>query len=196
MSGMAVRSEASRKAVLQATMELLDGRGGTPAVTLQKLSIESIARQAGVSKMTIYRWWPNKAAIVIDSFIDNHVVQTPVRQDGPALAALREHLASLARVYSGPEGRLIAQLIAECQYDAATLAEFKERFWKGRVAAAQSLIERAVLEGDLTPGLDPDLIAETLYAPIYFRLLFQTGELDRASTEALLDAVLTGFAPH
>jgi AcrR family transcriptional regulator len=192
---MAVRSEASRKAVLQATMDLLDGRADAPSVTLQKLSIERIARQAGVSKMTIYRWWPNKAAIVIDSFIDNHVVQTPVRQDGPALAALRDHLASLARVYNGPEGRLIAQLIAECQYDAATLEEFKERFWKGRVEAALSLIERAIDEGDIAPGLAPDLIAETLYAPIYFRLLFQTGELDPAHTDALLDAALKGFAP-
>jgi len=177
-------------------MDLLDGRGDNPAVTLQKLSIESIARQAGVSKMTIYRWWPNKAAIVIDSFMDNHLVQTPVRQDGPALDALREHLVSLSRIYSGPEGRLISQLIAECQYDAATLAEFKDRFWKGRVAAALSLIERAMVEGELASDLDPRLVAEALYAPIYFRLLFQTGELDRGSTEALFDALLSGLAPH
>jgi AcrR family transcriptional regulator len=176
-------------------MDLLEGSAGVPSVSLQKLSIEGIARHAGVSKMTIYRWWPNKAAIVIDSFIDNHVVQTPVREDGPAISALRDHLISLSRVYCGPEGRLVAQLIAECQYDAATLEEFKQRFWKGRVDVARTLIERAIVEGDLLPGLDPDMVAETLYAPIYFRLLFQTGELDRASTDTLLDAVLTGFAP-
>ena len=115
-------------------MDLLGDEPPGP-VSLQKLSIEGIARRAGVSKMTIYRWWPDKVALVIDSFLDNHVARTPVRQDGPAIAALREHLSSLAAVYAGPEGRLVAQLIAECQYEPKALAEFKHRFWEGRAEA-------------------------------------------------------------
>jgi AcrR family transcriptional regulator len=189
---MAVRSETSRKAVLQATMDLLGDRPPGP-VSLQKLSIEGIARQAGVSKMTIYRWWPNKAALVIDSFLDNHVASTPVEDDGPALQVLRRHLASLARIYDGPEGRLIAQLIAECQFDPATLHEFKQRFWEGRVLAVRRLIERAIDEGALRSDVEPDEVAEVLYAPIYFRLLFQNGSLDAAATERLVDVVLEGF---
>ena len=63
MSFMAVRSETSRRAVLQATMDLLGDEPPGP-VSLQKLSIEGIARRAGVSKMTIYRWWPDKVALV------------------------------------------------------------------------------------------------------------------------------------
>ena len=148
MSPMAVRSESSRRAVLQATMDLLGDEPPGP-VSLQKLSIEGIARRAGVSKMTIYRWWPDKVALVIDSFLDNHVARTPVRQDGPAIASLREHLTSLAAVYAGPEGRLVAQLIAECQYEPKALAEFKHRFWEGRAEAVTALIQRAQAEGDL-----------------------------------------------
>ena len=192
ISGMAVRSEASRKAVLQATMELLNDTPPGP-VSLQKLSIEGIAKHAGVSKMTIYRWWPSKTAVVIDSFLDNHVAQTPIHDEGPAIDALRAHLASLARVYSGPEGRLIAQLIAECQHDPATLEEFKQRFWKGRADAAKLLIERAVAEGAVRDDIDPDVVAEMLYAPIYFRLLFQTGDLDEEATDAMVDAALKGI---
>ncbi|MFW0796734.1 TetR/AcrR family transcriptional regulator [Gordonia sp. CPCC 205515] len=191
---MAVRSETSRKAVLQATMDLLSDTPPGP-ITLQKLSIEAIARQAGVSKMTIYRWWPNKAAIVIDSFIDNHVAQTPIQDEGPAIDALREHLKSLARVYSGPEGRLVAQLIAECQFDPSTLDEFKQRFWRGRVDASSTLIQRAIREGALRPDVDPTVLAETLYGPIYFRLLFQTNDLTDEVIDAQLDAVLRGFGP-
>jgi hypothetical protein len=133
-------------------------------------------------------------ALVIDSFLDNHVAQTPVRDEGPAIVALREHLASLARVYDGPEGRLVAQLIAECQYDAATLVEFKTRFWEGRADAVRKLIRRAMHEGDVRADLDPDVVAELLYAPIYFRLLFQTGRLNDVSTDALLDAALKGIS--
>lgn len=189
---MAVRSETSRKAVLQATMDLLGDQPPGP-VSLQKLSIEGIARQAGVSKMTIYRWWPNKAALVIDSFLDNHVASTPVEDDGPALAALRRHVVSLARIYAGPEGRLIAQLIAECQFDSATLHEFKQRFWEGRVIAVRRLIERAQREGDLRADLELDEAAELIYAPIYFRLLFQNGSLEAGAVERLVDVALAGL---
>jgi AcrR family transcriptional regulator len=189
---MAVRSEASRRAVLQATMDLLGDRPPGP-VSLQKLSIEGIARQAGVSKMTIYRWWPNKAALVIDSFLDNHVASTPVEDEGRALDALRRHVVSLARIYAGPEGRLIAQLIAECQFDSATLHEFKQRFWEGRVLAVRKLIERAIREGDLRHDVEADEVAELLYAPIYFRLLFQTGSLEADAAERLVDMALEGF---
>src|SRR3954464_6727339 len=129
-SRMAVRSEASRKAVLQATLDLLGDQPPGP-VSLQKLSIEGIARQAGVSKMTIYRWWPNKAALVIDSFLENHIAQTPIPTEGRAVDGLRAHLASLTQVYAGPEGRLVAQLLGECQFDPATLEAVKEHFWLG-----------------------------------------------------------------
>jgi AcrR family transcriptional regulator len=189
---MAVRSESSRRAILQATMDLLGDQPPGP-VTVAKLSIEAIARQAGVSKMTIYRWWPNKAALVIDSFLDNHVAHTPIEDSDRALEALRKHMASLARIYEGPEGRLIAQLIAECQFDPATLQEFKQRFWEGRRNAVTRLIERAVHEGDLRSDVPPVEIAEVLYSPIYFRLLFQTGTLDAEFTERLVDVLLEGF---
>lgn len=190
---MAVRSESSRKAILQATMNLLGDDPPGP-VSLQKLSIEGIAREAGVSKMTIYRWWPDKATLVIDSFVDSHVARTPIRQDGRAIVALREHVASLAAVYAGPEGRLVAQLIAECQYEPKTLEEFKERFWQGRAEAVTGLIKRAMSEGDVRADLAPAFVADLLYAPIYFRLLFQNGPLDSDFTGLLLDTALKGSA--
>jgi len=189
---MAIRSEESHRAILEATMRLLD-ESGPVALSVQKLSIERIAREAGVSKTTIYRWWPSKAAVVIDTFLDNHVARTPVREDVPAIEALREHLASLTEVYAGPEGRLVAQLIAECQYDPATMVEFKKRFWTPRAHAATSLIRRAMDEGSIRADLDPELITELLYAPVYFRLLFQTGALDAEATEAILQSALEGI---
>src|SRR3954464_15565206 len=126
---MAVRREQSRRAILESTMRLLDERHAG-ALSVQQLSIERIAREAGVSKTTIYRWWPNKAAVVIDTFLENHILATPVREDLPAVKALREHILALAALYGGHEGRLMAQLLAEPQYDPATLDEFKRHFWR------------------------------------------------------------------
>ena len=174
-------------------MGLLD-ESGPAALTVQKLSIERIAREAGVSRTTIYRWWPSKAAVVIDSFLENHVARTPVREDVPAIEALREHFVSLAEIYAGQEGRLVAQLIAECQHDRATMVEFKERFWTPRSRVAISLIERAVEEGSLRGDLDPMLVAELLYTPLYSRLLLQTGALDAEATGAILQAAFEGLS--
>src|SRR6266851_7755029 len=57
------RSEKARKAVIQSTLALLNRVG------FHELSVESVAARAGVGKATIYRWWPNKAELVIDSFV-------------------------------------------------------------------------------------------------------------------------------
>ncbi|UNK45715.1 TetR/AcrR family transcriptional regulator [Arthrobacter sulfonylureivorans] len=189
---MAVRSEQSHKAILEATMALLD-ESGPDALTVQKLSIERIAREAGVSKTTIYRWWPSKAAVVIDTFLENHVARTPVREDVPAIDALREHLSSLAVIYAGPEGRLISQLVAEAQYDSATMEEFKNRFWLPRTRAVTAIVRRAMEEGAIRSDLEPMLVTELLYSPVYFRLLFQSGPLDADAANAIMQSALEGL---
>lgn len=192
---MAVRSEASHNAILEATMELLDPDEGE-GVSVQKLSIERIARVAGVSKTTIYRWWPSKVAVVIDSFVASHIARTPVRDDLPGIEALREHMGALVDTYASYEGRLVAQLIAECQHDPSAMDEFKERFWNNRRDAAVSIIRRAQEEGHIWPELDPVGVADILYAPIYFRLLFKSGPLERAWSDRVFELALAGLSPR
>lgn len=191
---MAVRSEQSRQAILKATIELLDER--VPgSMSVQQLSIERIAREAGVSKATIYRWWSSKAALVIDTFLENHISATTIRDDLPAIDALREHAVSLAEVYSSHEGALMKQLIAESQYDDATLTEFKKRFFFPRREMINKVISRAMQEGSIRADLDIDQVTEHIYSPIYFRLLFQEGSLDREATSVSFDLSLQGLQP-
>src|SRR3954447_17449941 len=164
---MAKRSEASRQSILDATLRLLDDED----MTVKTLSIEAIAREAGVGKTTIYRWWPSKAAVVIDAFMENHLLQTPVREDVPVREALESHLRSLIRQYAGPAGSLVAQILAESQYDPETREMFRERFFADRYQAIVVLVQRGIDSGELSPKLDPGLFSETLYAPVYQRLL-------------------------
>lgn len=190
---MAIRSEQSRQAILQATMKLLDERE-PDSVSVQQLSIERIAREAGVSKTTIYRWWPSKAAVIIDTFLANHIVQTTMRDDLPPIDALREHVVSLAKVYAGHEGRLMAQLIAESQYDTTTLDTFKTLFWRPRREVVNRVIEKAIAEGAIRGGYSPDELAERIYAPIYFQLLFREGSFDATTIIAGFELALHGIA--
>jgi AcrR family transcriptional regulator len=183
---MASRSEASRSAILEATIDLLND------TTVQKLSIEAIAKRAGVGKTTIYRWWPSKAAVVIDAFMEHHLVKTPIPEDVPVREALTTHLRSLIRQYRGPSGRLVAQIIAESQYDPSTLADFKGRFWEGRRAAITHLVKRGMEEGEIRDDIDPDLIVEMLYAPVYLRLLFGHKPLTERYAEQAIAVAFAG----
>ena len=88
----------------------------------------------------------------------------------------------------------MAQLIGECQQDEATMVEFKEHFWTPRALAITSLVERAITEGSLRKDLDAQIVTEMLYAPLYFRLLFQSGALDAKATDAIMQTALEGLA--
>ncbi|MGW0949900.1 TetR/AcrR family transcriptional regulator [Streptomyces sp. NPDC002623] len=191
---MAVRSESSRRAVLDATMDLLI-RDGRRAVTVQQLSIEAIAKRAKVSKATIYRWWPSKAAVVIDAFMDNHLAQTRIPEKVPVRDALLAHLKALIAQYAGPQGRLISQIIAECQYDPATLQTFRSRFWDERYRAVEKLMQRGIDEGTFRDDLDPAAATQLLYSPVYLNLLFGLAPLDDSLAEQLVDMGIRGLAP-
>lgn len=189
---MVARSEESRQAILKSTLKLLGvgSRGGT---TIQKLSIEAIAKDAGVSKSTIYRWWDTKAAVVIDAFVTEYLTHTPVRDDVPFEEALREHVAAVVHQYAGLDGKLVAQLIAEAQYDPATLQAFHDRFWSGRRSAVEALIQRGIEEGVVRSDVEPGMIANLVYAPIYLRLLLGGGPLDDGFATELVELALHGI---
>lgn len=190
---MAKRSETSRRSILDATLRLL----APDDMTVQKLSIEAIAREAGVGKTTIYRWWPSKAAVVVDAFMENHLLHTPVRTDVPVRQALESHLRSLIGQYAGPPGRLVSQLIAESQYDPQTRQTFLERFFYGRYYAIIELVQRGIDNGELSADLDAELMSEMLYAPVYQHLLFGHRPLDPELATLLVDQAfaLAGAEP-
>src|SRR5262245_24160005 len=111
------RNEATRLLILRTTLELLRKE------TLQAITIEAIAKAAGVSKATIYRWWSSKTAIVIDAFIEHHIVRTPMRHDLPPGEAIVDHMRHLIEQYSGWPGQIVAQIVGEAQSDPSIRRE-------------------------------------------------------------------------
>lgn len=172
------RSDTSRTAILRSTLKLLESN------TLAQVSIEAIAREAGVGKATIYRWWTSKASVVIDAFIQYHVAHTPMPKNISAHEALSRHLHSLIEEYGGRSGRLVAQILAEGQNDPTVLREFRERFFYGRQAMVREVIEQARRTGEFRADLDAEAAMDMLYSPIYFRLLVDHLPLDKAFADA------------
>lgn len=176
-------------------MKLLNPELGA-GQNLKSLSIEAIAKEAGVSKATIYRWWESKADVVLDAFLADYLPQAFVPADKPFRAAMAMHVRSVAKQYAGLDGALVAQMIAEGQYNESDLVKFKQRFWNDRRAAVVALIERGQAEGAVRQEVDPRLVATLIYAPIYHRLLLKDGPLDDAFVEAMLAMALDGIAPQ
>lgn len=166
------RNEATRRLILSTTLDLLRQQ------TLQSLTVEAIAKAAGVSKATIYRWWSSKALIAIDAFIEHHIVRTPMRRDVSPGQAIAEHLRSLTEQYAGFPGRIVAQIVAEAQSDPEIAREFRERFHYGRRAVVRETLEQWRLSGEISPGVNVEALMDLLYAPVYMRLMLGHAPLD------------------
>lgn len=183
------RSDASRVAILDATLKLLE------TMPLQQISIESIAREAGVGKATIYRWWSSKAAVVIEAFLHTHLSHTPMTKGGSPREALTSHIHLLVDEYNGWSGRIVSQILAEGQCDPDVLREFRERFWYGRRAVVREVIEDARRLGEFRSDMDTELQMDILYAPIYFRLLVGHLPLDKKFADTHCAAIMQMLAP-
>src|SRR5689334_71448 len=106
------RSEKAHKAILDAAAELLLARG------LSAVSMDAVAERAGVSKATIYRWWPTKETLALDALYHEWAAVPPARDTGSLRGDLLSLLRPWARLASKrPYGRVIAALITEAQTD-------------------------------------------------------------------------------
>ena len=176
-------------AILEATLKLLE------ATPVQQISIESIAREAGVGKATIYRWWNSKAAVVIEAFLHTHLSHTPMPKVDSPREALSRHVHLLVEEYSGWSGRIVSQIMAEGQSDPDVLREFRERFWYGRRAVVREVLEDARRLGEIRDDLDTELQMDILYAPVYFRLLMRHLPLDKKFADQHCAAIMQMLTP-
>lgn len=183
------RSDVARVAILNATLKLLEKQ------TVQQITIESIAKEAGVGKATIYRWWSSKASVVIDAFVQNHIVRTPIPKGVDAREALARHMHLLIEQYAGWPGRVVAQILAEGQSDPEVLREFRERFWYGRRAIVRELVEQGRQHGEFRTDIDPELQMDMLYSPIYLRLIMGHLPMDQQFADSLTDNMLRLLGP-
>lgn len=178
------RNDKARSAILRAARELLDRRG------FQRLTIEGIAERAGVGKATIYRWWPSKAAVVMDAVLEAAGPRIPFPDTGSAREDLRRQIASVIELYTGTRtGRGIRALIAESQHDPALAESLRDRFIASRRAEAATVFERGIQRGELRPDLDVGVAIDALYGAVYYRLLVSHAPLDAAYADTLINQI-------
>ena len=182
------RCEETRGAILRAAYELLES-GGLGAFT-----IEAVAERSGAAKTTIYRWWPNKGALAMESLLGVAEAQSPFPETDSPRADLRAHLHLYAKALRGRAGKLLTGIVAEAQKDPATRDAFIASYMAPRRQAARHLLERGMARGEFRPGLDIEGICDALYGFFYLRLLFGHRPMDDGAVDQLLDIVLNGIS--
>ncbi|MGC5343222.1 TetR/AcrR family transcriptional regulator [Streptomyces sp. DT24] len=179
------RSERSRRATLDAALELCAEKG------YGRLTVEAIAARAGVSKKTIYRWWPSKGAVILEAFTEALVGATPFVDTGDIAADLRTHLASAVNLISLPPfGPAYAGILSEAAHDRTLAEALREQLVDPRVDAAIARLLTAQEQGQVPPGADLPLAVEMLYGPLYYRHVLSKPIQDEPEIAKLVDHVL------
>jgi AcrR family transcriptional regulator len=181
------RSEESEDAILCATLQLLKTK------PLRDITIEEIARKAGVGKATIYKWWPSKAYVALDAFLRKMNRMVPNPDTGSAEADLKEQIHYLATFYTSSTGRIFGQFLAEAQSDREFARLLRERFMKPRREIAGVIFDRAVKRGEVDASLDRDLVLDLIYGPVLYRLLIVQSPFGRKRVDALVSTLFQGL---
>ena len=181
------RDPALREAILAAAASLLD-EGGLPAVTM-----EAIARRAGVGKPTVYRHWPNAPAVAMAAFLETAAPSGAIGTPGRPLEDLRRQLEAIAAAFAARTGRNVKAMIAASQGETELAKAFRNQFIATSRVEGQALLRRAIADGEIRGDVDLEVAADLIYGPIYYRLLVGHAPLDRAFVDGLLREVLAGL---
>ncbi len=181
------RSEKARHAILDAAAELLLRRG------LGAVSMDAVAERAGVSKATIYRWWPSKEMLALDALLDWAAATAPPRDTGSlrgdVLALLRPWVREIRRQ---PFGRVIAAFLSEAQSDPKFADAYRTRYVEPRRDAMRAVFARAAERGEVPADLDVEVALDLIYGAVYHRLLHGHAELTDRFARDVVELALNG----
>jgi AcrR family transcriptional regulator len=185
------RSEQVREKVLAAAGQLML-EGGLAAATM-----EGIATRAGVSKRTLYKYWPSRGAVALEGFMRSAASSTSVPENAPAAESLETLVAAAADLFTQtPGGPLMRSLIADAQSQEEIARALRDQWLQPRRAVAADLIQKAVGDGEFRADLDVEVVLDLLFAPVYYRLLLGHESLDRPFAVASVRHLVAGLAPR
>ncbi|MFE0377976.1 TetR/AcrR family transcriptional regulator [Streptomyces inhibens] len=187
------RSERSRRAIFDAALALVGEVG------YDKLTIEGIASRAGVGKQTIYRWWPSKAAVLLDAFtadVDEGYEQG-LPDTGDLAADLKFVLRATVDEFNDPAFQAPYRALAVAGANDEELSRtFVGRLLEPGIRVYVERLRAAQEAGEVDADIDVRLAAEMVLSPFSQRWLMRTGELTYDFVDTLVDQVLRGLRPR
>jgi len=163
--------------------------GGLPA-----LSMSSIATAAGVSRVTLYKWWSSPGAILLDGLLQRSRAGIEHRPELTTREALAEQMRSLIELFTeaGPTAAAIRAVTAGAVSDPQLAEDLRQHWHRPRREVAAEILHRGMITGEIRDGLDVEAAIDLLFAPIYHRLLIGHVPLRPELVDDLL-AMFDGF---
>jgi AcrR family transcriptional regulator len=185
------RSERSRQAILAAATDLICEVG------YAKLAVEAIAARAGVGKQTIYRWWPDKSAVVFDAFLD--MVGGAGEVGLPDTGDLEKDLKMVLHTYMEAfrderYSSAYRGLLSAIQQDPRLDAALGERLLFPVLEATKVRLRSAQAAGQVG-DVDLSVVADLLYGAFYYRWLLHTGPLTGELADEVVSLVMRAIRP-
>lgn len=180
------RSEESRASILETAYSFLR------RFPVAAISTIHIAREAGVSTATVYRWWSTKEALLLDAFLHTADHEMVLKCEGPPLERFKEYILQVGQFFTGDNGIVVARLLGAIQDDAALRKEFQERVSSPREEEIRAIVNEAIKRGDLPADLKITVFLDSIIGPLLARLLFRHERIDESFVSAVFEQVVAG----
>ncbi|MUL41311.1 TetR/AcrR family transcriptional regulator [Streptomonospora sp. PA3] len=185
------RNARVRAQILAATAELVarDGIAG--------FRYEEVAERAGVHKTSVYRNWPDREELVVDSLLRYAEDLASVADTGDLHRDLADFLMGIAGGLETPFGRTLEQALQPAAQSPA-VQQAVSRILEHRVSALRQRVDTAVDRGELPP-VDSSFLGEMISGPVHLVVNRGTRPFTRADAERIVGVVLAGIratAPH
>ncbi|AKU16391.1 TetR/AcrR family transcriptional regulator [Luteipulveratus mongoliensis] len=174
------RSEASRAATLRAAYDLLQEKG------FRQVTTAEIARRAGVSTATVYRWWDSKADVLLDAVHEQGDRYPAFEEGDDTFTELLTEVRGVIRFYASATGQATLDLVAESRFDDDLARGLRERFIAGRRASAKAVLRRGIERGEVRSDLRLDAAVDAIWGALYYRLQVSGEPLRPAYARELL----------
>ncbi|KUM82250.1 TetR/AcrR family transcriptional regulator [Streptomyces curacoi] len=185
------RSEAVERSIMEGVLRLLED-----GVPLAELSIERIARTAGVGKSTIYRRWSGKEELFVDVVRtaeppDPELPGTSARDD---LVVLMEHLRR--RGLMSRSSVLLHNVIAQMKSSPKIWDAYHAIVVEPRRRKQHAILRRGQESGELRTDIDVDVMNDMIFGPMLVRAVMRPdADLPEGLAEQMVDTVLEGLRP-
>ncbi|MEU0603290.1 TetR/AcrR family transcriptional regulator [Streptomyces sp. NPDC006393] len=185
------RSEAVERAIVEGVMKLLED-----GVPLAELSIERIARTAGVGKATIYRRWSGKEELFVDVVraaepADPELPGTSMRDD---LVALLEQLRRRGLV--SRSSAILHNVYVQMKSSPKIWCAYHATVVEPRRRLQREILRRGQADGELRADIDVDLLNDIFVGPMLVRSMMRPdADLPEGLSEQIVDTVLEGLRP-
>lgn len=179
------RSVETEQVILDTAYRIMATRG------LAAASIDAVARDSGASKMTIYKWWPSREALLIDAFLRQAASMIPLHETGDPLSCIRAHAAAYVAALNGDFGKVQLAVISECIASTGSAKIFSERYLEMRRHIAVGIIKAGQKDGSILSSEPAGDLYDRIYGTLFYQYVFGFRSLTRDYAEKLVTSVLT-----